>query len=236
MERLLLDWPLATPLLAMGLLAWSLREQRPGAVGSRWRDPVFLLPLLWPMYLLHQFEEHGFDVHGQRYGFLASMCHSLGFEAVDGCPADPPFIFAVNVIACPVAFLLPYRFRRSRPLLAIVPWGVPLVNAVSHLGAAALDHSLNPGVVTSVLLFLPLGAWVVRACLRAGVLQPRQLGFVIGSGGVVHAVLMGSVHLRAHGWIDGAGLFVINAVNGLVPLAIGWWPSRPHLTPPRRHR
>ncbi|MBL8936787.1 MAG: HXXEE domain-containing protein [Archangium sp.] len=226
MDTVLHDWPLAAPLVAMGLLAWSLLERRPEGAVSRWRDPVFLLPLLLPMYLIHQFEEHGYDVHGQRYAFLASMCRTLGFDRVSGCPADEPFIFAVNVIACPLAFVLPYRFRRTRPLLALMPWGVPLVNALSHLVAAVHDQSLNPGVVTSVLLFLPLGGWVVRVCLRTGNVRPRHLVLVIGSGVLLHVVLMGSVQLRAHGLIDGAGLFLINALNGFVPLALGWWPSR----------
>lgn len=226
MQFLLHDWALATPLVSVALLAWSFLERRPEGAGPRWRDPAFLLPLVLPMYLIHQFEEHGYDVHGQRYAFLGAMCHTLGFDTVAGCPADEPFIFAVNVIACPLAFVLPYRFRRTRPLLALMPWGVPLVNAVSHLVAALHDQRSNPGVVTSVLLFLPLGGWVVRACLRAGVVRPRQLALVIGSGVLLHVVLMGSVQLRAHGVIDGTGLFVINALNGLVPLALGWWPSR----------
>ena len=226
MELVLHDWPLVAPLLAAVLLAWSFTERRVDAGRSRWEDPVFLLPLVWPMYLLHQFEEHGFDFHGQRYAFLGAMCHTLGFETGPACPADEPFIFAVNVIACPLAFVLPYLFRRTRPLLAAMAWGVPLVNAVSHVAAAMHERSLNPGVVTSVLLFLPLGVWVMRASVRAGVLRAGQLALVLGSGVVLHVVLIGSVQLRAHGVFDATGLFIVNALNGLVPLALGWWPSR----------
>lgn len=88
------DWPLVTPLVAMTLLAWSLLEKRREGAGSRWRDPAFLVTLLWPMYLVHQFEEHGFDAHGHRYAFLGSMCRTLGFSSVDGCPADERFMLA----------------------------------------------------------------------------------------------------------------------------------------------
>ena len=227
METVLMDWPLVTPVLAAALLAWSLLERRAPDAGPRLRDPTFLLPLVWPMYLLHQFEEHGFDAHGERYAFLGSLCHGLGYAGVDGCPADEAFIFAVNVIACPLAFLLPYAFRRTRPLLAAVSWGVPLVNAVAHIANAAREGQYNPGVVTSVLLFLPLSLWLLRVLLVRRLLRPVDVGVVVGSGVALHAILLGSVQLRAHDVIGSAGLFIVNALNGFVPLAVGWWPSRP---------
>ena len=65
MDTVLLGWPLITPLLALTLLAWLFREPRAPGSGSRWHDPAFLLPLVWPMYLLHQFEAHGYDAHGK---------------------------------------------------------------------------------------------------------------------------------------------------------------------------
>jgi hypothetical protein len=34
-----------------------------------------VLPLLWPMYLLNQFEEHGICL--RRYPFLADLCATL---------------------------------------------------------------------------------------------------------------------------------------------------------------
>lgn len=230
METVLFDWPLVTPLAASALLVWSFTEQRAPGSGSRWHDPAFLLPLLWPMYLVHQFEEHGYDVHGNRFAFLGSMCHSLGFDSVSHCPADEPFIFAVNVIACPVAFLLPYVFRHTRPLLAAIPWGVPLINAWAHLATAAREGAYNPGLLTSVSLFLPLTFWVLRVLVQRKVIKPAHITWVAGSGVALHVVLIGSVQLRAHGWVNSAGLFVINAFNGLVPLFIGWWPSRRRAT------
>jgi hypothetical protein len=226
MDTLLHDWPLLTPLLAAGLLAWSFVERRPPGSPPRWSDPFFLLPLVWPMYLLHQFEEHGFDVRGERYAFLGAMCHTLGFDEVATCPADQPFIFAVNVIACSVAFVVPRATRRTRPLLAAMPWGVPLVNALSHLAAAVIERAYNPGLVTSLVLFLPVTLWVLRVLLGQGVLRPAHLGLVVGSGVLLHVVLIGSVQLRAKELIGASGLFAINALNGLVPLALGWWPSR----------
>jgi hypothetical protein len=221
-----MGWPWVTPLLAAGLIAVSWLEARPAGSRPRWTDPVFLLPLLWPMYLLHQFEEHGYDFQGHRFAFLGSMCRTLGFDQIAGCPADAPFVFAVNVLACPVAFSLTYMFRRSRPLLAVVPWGIPLVNAVAHLGAAVREGAYNPGLVTSLILFIPLTLWVIAVLLRSRVLRPVHLVWVVLSGVAVHAVLLGSVQLRAHGIVGSGGLFLINALNGLTPLLVGGWAPR----------
>jgi hypothetical protein len=177
------------------------------------------------MYLLHQFEEHGVDALGRPYAFQAAICQSLGFGAVQGCPADAAFIFAVNVIACPAAFVLPYVFRRTRPLLAAMGWGVPLVNAVAHVGAALKDGAYNPGLVTSVLLFVPLGLWTVGVLVRRGEVMARDLWLVGLLGALVHAVLLGSLQLRIHGVLDATGLFLVNALNGPVVVALGWWLS-----------
>jgi hypothetical protein len=231
MDGLLHGWPLLTPLLAALLLAWSFLEPRVPGSGPRRHDPAFLLPLLWPMYLLHQFEEHGVDLRGERYAFLGAMCRTLGFDALPGCPADEAFIFAVNVIACPLAFGMPYVFRRTRPVLAAVPWGVPLVNGVAHGAAAMLEGAYNPGLLTGVVLFLPLTLWVLHVLVRRGGLRPAHVGLTVASGVALHAVLFGSVQLRSRGWMGATGLFLINALNGLVPWALGgaflWKTARP---------
>jgi hypothetical protein len=217
---LLLGWPYAGLVLAAVLL-FRLFTQALHASG-RLRDPAFLLPLLWPMYLVHQFEEHGIDFLGRHFAFLGDLCGVLGHAGnLPGCPADPAFIFVVNVVACPMAFVLPLIFRKTRPLLALFGWSVPLVNAVSHIGSAVVHHAYNPGVVTSVVLFLPLGAWTVRSCLRARVLAPRQVPLIFMAGGALHAVLIGSLVLHERGVISRELLLAANALNGLIPLAAG---------------
>src|SRR5215470_14326988 len=106
-----------------------LREALPVGVRAR-DDPAWVLGWVWPMYLLHMFEEHGIDLLGRRYAFLASLCELIGFPAVSDCPATPAFVFAVNVIACQLAFGLAFFLRRTRPLVAACAWGIPLVNLV----------------------------------------------------------------------------------------------------------
>ena len=77
MRPLLFDWPWAGLILAAVLAAVLLRDLR-GAGPRVWEDPRWVLGWLWPVYLLHQFEEHGIDVLGRRYAFLAALCGMLG--------------------------------------------------------------------------------------------------------------------------------------------------------------
>lgn len=218
MHLVLFDWPYLGLALAALIVAWLLLERRPAGAPPHGRDPAFVLGLLGPMYLVHQFEEHGIDALGRHYAFLGELCRTLPFGA--DCPADPAFIFAVNPVACWLAFGLCLAYRRRQPLIAACAWGIPLVNAATHLGAAVLHQAYNPGVVTSLALFLPMTVWMLRVCLESDVLAPRQLPRIVGTGAAVHAVLIASLFAREHG-LPYALLLAVNAANGLMPLAFG---------------
>jgi hypothetical protein len=222
MGAILFDWPYlglcVAPLL---LVAFALQRRAPDAPPLL-RDPAVVLPLLWPMYLAHQFEEHGRDLLGRRYAFLGDLCAVLGHAGdPGGCPADPAFIFAVNAVGCQIAFVLCVAFRRRRPLVAACAWGIPLVNAFTHVASAIARGAYNPGVLTSVILFAPMSAWMLHTVLKAGVVERRQIPRIAATGGVVHAVLLGSLMLHARGWLSREAVLVVNGANGLWPLAFG---------------
>jgi len=84
----------------------------------------------------------------------------------------------------------------------------------------------RPGLFTSVVLFLPLGVWVLRTLVRAGVLRPVQIAWILVTGVVMHAVLMASLLLVGKGMLSHDAALVINVLNGFVPLAIGLWLGR----------
>jgi hypothetical protein len=222
MGAILFDWPyLALAVAPVLLVAFALERRAPDAP-PRLRDPAFVLPLLWPMYLVHQFEEHGRDLLGRRYAFLGDLCAVLGHASdPGGCPADPAFIFAVNAVGCQIAFALCLAFRRRRPLVAACAWGIPLVNAVTHVGSAVAHGAYNPGVLTSLILFAPMSAWMLYTVLRAGVVERRQVPRIVATGVVVHAVLLGSLMLHARGWLSREAVLAVNAANGLWPLVLG---------------
>lgn len=219
---ILYDWPFAGLVLALLLLVWLACERRPAGAPPRWRDPASVLPLLWPMYLLHQFEEHGIDVLGRHYAFLADLCQVVApGKDLASCPVDPSFLFSVNVVGCWIAFTLPLIFRRSNPLVAACAWGIPLINGVIHVVSALAHGAYNAGVLTSLLLFAPLCAWTLHLMLRSGALTKRQLLRIVGTGIAAHALLLGSLFLFGGGLISHPALLVINGLNGLMPLVFG---------------
>jgi hypothetical protein len=223
MNAVLLGWPYLGLLAAPLIVLWLATERRPaGAPASRWDDPASVLPLLWPMYLVHQFEEHGVDLLGRRYSFLGELCRTLGHAADPShCPADPAFIFAVNAVGCQITFACAAIFRRRAPLIAACAWGVAIVNAATHLGSAVAHRAYNPGAFTSAVLFVPLSAWMVRTVVRAGVVRRAEVARVVATGAILHAVLLGSLALAERGALPRAGLLLVNALNGLWPLALG---------------
>jgi hypothetical protein len=233
MQTLLFGWPYGGLGLAVLLVAWLLLERRAAGAPARLSDPAWVMRLLWPMYLVHQFEEHGVDLFGHRYAFLAGLCQTLGYGNKPGCPADPAFIFAVNAVGCQITFVMPWLLQRRAPLVAACAWGVALVNAVVHLGGAAVHGAYNPGVLTSLVLFLPLSAWMLHVAIRSGTIERRHVWRVVASGAFTHAVLLLSLNLRTRG-LSHEGLLVINALNGLCPLAfglLGYTPTAPRVSP-----
>jgi len=223
MHALLFDWPWAALPLAAVLAVVLLAELRTTSV----RDPRWVLGWVWPLYLLHMFEEHGIDVLGQRYAFLGFLCWTLGYPAPSSCPATPEFVFSVNVLACQTAFALAFFLRRTRPMVAACAWGIPLVNAVAHVLPALATGRYNPGLLTAVFLFVPGCSWMLRTVLRSGILPPSSGWRIVATGVLTHVVLIGSVGLRGIGMLP-TGLFLaLNGVNGLWPLVLGRAPRDP---------
>jgi hypothetical protein len=215
-----LDWPfVALALGVLGLLVLVFWPRKPGSP-SRWRDPEWLVSLMLPLYMLHQFEESGINVLGQRYHFLSELCANVGYPDVAGCPGTPAFVFAVNVGGVWLAGLLAIVFRRRNILVSACALAIPFVNALAHLAAALLHGTYNSGVLTALVLFLPLCIWTYAQLFRVGVLDAKRLGVVIFSGVVMHAVLLGSLLARASG-LPEAAFLSLNVANGLVPLGFG---------------
>jgi hypothetical protein len=232
METILYGWPFLGLAIALVMLAVMLGRPYPAGWSARLRDPQWLIWLATPMYMLHQFEEHGFDLLGRRYHFIEAMCQTLGYSGSGpDCPADPAFILAVNITAVwaagPVAGVLSER----RPFAGIALWGLPLVNALGHIVPGLLHGAYNPGVVTSVVLFLPLGIWAMRQFHAQGLLPTSRVPLVIGCGIFQHLVLMGSLQAVSHGVFGHGVQNAIQVFNGFVPIALGFLVATPRAAP-----
>ena len=215
-------------LLLLGLVVGDLRGDR--AV-PRTHDMVWLAWAATAAYLLHQFEEHGIDARGAPYAFRGSLCTVFGFAGATACPIPESFITAVNIavvwLAGPIAALLGRRW----PAIALSYFSVPAVNAFAHIGPAIGAGSYNPGLLSAVLLFLPLSLWSLWIALRRPDLGWRMVAATITGGIVVHAVLMLSLRSYLMGSLSENTLLAIQVANPAIPIllvaATLWrWPSR----------
>ncbi len=222
-------WPWVGLILAVVLLALlSFTDRLRGDRKlDRWRDLQWLAWLFLPVYMLHQFEEHGIDLLGRAYAFRASMCGIFGYATPEGCPIPEAFLTAVNLAVVWAAGLLAALWGRKRPLLIPATYGILFINGVTHISPAILRQRYNPGVLTAVILFFPLGVWVVRTSMRTpGVGVPGVIR-LFAAGGLVHLVLMGSLALFVHGRLSVDALLAINVLNAAVPCVVAFTKTAP---------
>jgi hypothetical protein len=220
MSIILTTWPFAALAIALAILA-RLCLGRGQSWGARLRDRRWLFWLGVPLYMLHQFEEHGYDLYGRRYHFQAFMCETLGFADTASCPADQEFIFAVNVGAVWIGALLGALLGPARALIGAAAYAVPLVNGFAHIVPAIVQGAYNPGLLTGAVLFVPLSLWVLATLRQQGRITGAGIALAVFAGVALHAIMLASLQARAHGLIGQAPLLAIQVALGFMPLLVG---------------
>lgn len=212
-------WPYmglgAALLLALLLSTDILRSDRSV---SRWQDLVWLAWAGTLAYLLHQFEEHGIDAEGAHYAFRGFMCATLGFPDAKTCPVPLSYITSVNIaavwLAGPAAALLGRRW----PALALSYFSIPFINFLGHTAPYLINGTYNPGVLTAILVFLPLSLWAFRVALVRYRLGWSTVLATVFAGVILHAILLLSVKAYIAGLI---GIVVLNVIQVINPLIAG---------------
>lgn len=182
----------------------------------------WLTAMQLPLYMLHQFEEHGIDLYGRHYPFLeymrASVRKHLGFEP----PVDAVWLTGVNLGGVWLCGIQASVLGKERPLIALTFASLMAVNTIAHVASALLDGGLeyNPGLATVVVLFVPASWALYRGYVREGRVTRAQAWGCLGSGVVAHAFIPLSMKLVRLGYLDttgAAGLFYV--VGGIGPHA-----------------
>jgi hypothetical protein len=217
-----LNWPWIGSVAAVTLLVllFATSKFRSDLSRSRWYDPVWLAWLAAPVYMIHNIEEYGIDLMGQRHAFPDALCTTLGLSFYPSCPIPPAFYLAVNIsliwVVAPVAAML----SRRHPLGGLTFYGLIFTNGMTHLAPMILGRGYNPGLLTAGLLFLPVSIWCAGACFGPGRIPRKGIPFLIAAGVIGHIILMGSVLLFIRGAFDDTVLVLLQFVNAAVFLAI----------------
>ncbi len=150
--------------------------------------PLGLVYLQLPIYMLHQYEEHA----GDRFRLWVNEMIGHGRPVL-----TPIATFWINSLLVwlldLVALYLACFVNLSLGLIAIY---LPMLNAFGHIVPYVATRRYNPGLLTSVLVFLPLG--VLSTCLvsRAAGSELADHLLALGVAIAVHGTIIAHVRHR----------------------------------------
>lgn len=179
-ERLSAYWVYGGTLAGVMLLAMM------PALTRGWPLPLTLVLLQLPLYMLHQYEEHDDD------SFRIFCNHWIGRDT-DVLPAvavwiiNIPFVWGIIAGALYLAEFVHIGYG----LIAVY---LPIVNAFAHIGAAIALRRYNPGLITAVVLFLPVGLFSAWRIGHECQWWYQILGVCVSVA--VHAAIIAYVKLR----------------------------------------
>jgi hypothetical protein len=173
MNRLARNWVYG------GFLAGILLLVLAPAICRGWSIAMILIFLQLPIYMLHQLEEHDAD----RFRIFFNQTIGHGREVL-----TPAAVFVINVPGVwgvnALSILLATFVQTGWGLIGVF---LTLVNALVHIAQAIRMRKYNPGLVTAVVLFLPVGGAGLWAIVSAGLAMPVQLGVALASAVAIHA-------------------------------------------------
>jgi Protein of unknown function with HXXEE motif len=141
-----------------------------------------LIMLQLPIYMVHEWEEHT----GDRFRKYINQNIAGGRDALT--PNAAFWINALGVWGLDLAAIYLACFVNLS--FGLVVFYLPIVNALTHIREAIARREYNPGLWTSLALFLPLGSWgLYEVALRSGA---AWLDHVVGAAiaVAVHAAII----------------------------------------------
>ncbi|WP_189644358.1 HXXEE domain-containing protein [Mesorhizobium sp. M9A.F.Ca.ET.002.03.1.2] len=119
--------------------------------------PVLFVYLQLPAYMLHQLEEH----HDDRFRRFINDGVAGVREAL-----STPAVVVINVGVWVVNLIALYLARFVDLGWGLIAIYLTLINALVHILAAMVQRRYNPGLVTAVVLFLPVGLYALMVISR----------------------------------------------------------------------
>ena len=163
------------PLAVIGAIAWFILFRS---------DPTSeraLFGALLVIYMLHQTEEHLWP------GGFRQFANARVFKSGnDDWPIDKGGVALINIgfVWLPVG--LATMFPGPLRWVGLAWIGLTLINAITHIVASVRLRTYNPGLVTSIVLFLPFTIWMLVREVSAGMLSGLQVVLILMLGVVLH--------------------------------------------------
>ncbi|MEM1235718.1 MAG: HXXEE domain-containing protein [Pseudomonadota bacterium] len=173
------------------------------------------------VYIIHQFEEHWIDIYGRTYAFKPNLNEFL--SGLLGRPDVQEFmsdtsVFVINTSLVWLVGALAIWRGPQHVFAALCMASIVVVNAVSHIGAAVIAGSYNPGLLTGIVLFLPVG---IGAYVWLGRVSKPPLRIIAASlawGLIAHVLMIsGVLALNQFSQIPESAYFAALITWSLVP-------------------
>ncbi len=174
-----------------GFLAAFLLLGLMPAFTRAWELPLILVFLQLPVYMLHQLEEHDDD----RFRRFINDMIGVGREVLSRGAVfviNVPGVWGVNLLSILLAFSLDLGFG----LIAIY---LTLINGLVHLAQAVRLRRYNPGLITAVILFLPVGGLALAAVMKSGSVTIGYHLLGLSSAVAIHLAIVGWILLNLSG-------------------------------------
>jgi hypothetical protein len=167
--------------LPMAVVLLLLSPLLPAALGVA----AFFVFLQLPVYMLHQYEEHG---HGAFKAFINAM------RPADAPPVSDRTIFWINILGVWVVDLVAlYVARFGKGAWGLVAPYMAVVNGLLHIGMAVRQRRSNPGLWTSLLLMIPFGLYSIVRIGRVSGASKRHHGVGLAGAVLLHAITFVSI-------------------------------------------
>lgn len=176
LQLIVRDWQKSLPVLCVVVLAIWIALFRDHPAGEQAMFTALLL-----IYMLHQIEEHlwpgGFRQFTNAHVFKSGN---------DNWPVDIGGVALINIgfVWLPVSLAVLYPEALRWVGLGWI--GLTLINALTHIVSTIRLRIYNPGLITSIVLFLPFTIFVLALEAQRGTLSGTDIGLIVVAGILLH--------------------------------------------------
>lgn len=148
---------------------------------------IFFIWLQFPIYLIHEFEEHAYPGH------FKEMVNREVFHVYDrDLPLNEVSIFWINILAVWILFPLGAVLAvLVNPSFGIILPIFGIFNATTHIIMFFVKRMYNPGLLACVFLNYPFGIFTLWLAYQEGVLNSVAVSIALTGTILIHAAIVG---------------------------------------------
>ncbi len=145
-------------------------------------DPVvFWIWMLFPVYLLHQFEEHAYP------GGFKDSINAQFFKLDPKGPLTDAAVFWINIPDIWLLFpLIAALSQLVSPKIGVLLPYFTIFNGALHVILAIVKKAYNPGLFTSLCLNIPIGGYALYLAGKENLLDTATNFYGIGGTLLLH--------------------------------------------------